>query len=306
MEFEQLRQWVVEGRANKDTLIQAEGDPLWKPLGQFAEFADLLQPQAARSFPGPGVIAPGIVPVELSPDEILARHHDTWFFECFGQGWNLLMKSPGLLICSCLLIGLISFGMGMIPILGPFLGLIFNGPLYGGIYYLFIRQNRDLSPSFSDAFVGFGPSFLNLMLGMIVVGLLAFLSGILGIMGVLGCVFAATKEAWWLLAMLVPLTLIGFVPTIYLSICWNFTLPLIIDKKMDFWPAMELSRRKVSQHWFRMFIFFLLTSILGACGSLFCLVGMILTLPWAIAIIVSAYELLFGAPKELSDAGHLK
>jgi hypothetical protein len=36
---EQLRQWIVEGRANAQTLIQAEGSADWKPLGQFPEFA---------------------------------------------------------------------------------------------------------------------------------------------------------------------------------------------------------------------------------------------------------------------------
>jgi len=36
---EQLRQWITEGRANAQTLVQAEGSADWKPLGQFSEFA---------------------------------------------------------------------------------------------------------------------------------------------------------------------------------------------------------------------------------------------------------------------------
>ena len=36
---EQLRQWIAEGRANTQTLAQAEGSADWKPLGQFPEFA---------------------------------------------------------------------------------------------------------------------------------------------------------------------------------------------------------------------------------------------------------------------------
>ena len=35
---EQLRQWIAEGRANAQTLVQAEGSADWKPLGQFPEF----------------------------------------------------------------------------------------------------------------------------------------------------------------------------------------------------------------------------------------------------------------------------
>jgi hypothetical protein len=40
--LEQLRQWVKEGRADRFTQIRPDGETWWKPLGQFAEFADLF------------------------------------------------------------------------------------------------------------------------------------------------------------------------------------------------------------------------------------------------------------------------
>jgi len=36
---EEIRQWLAEGRAKAETLVQAEGSADWKPLGQFPEFA---------------------------------------------------------------------------------------------------------------------------------------------------------------------------------------------------------------------------------------------------------------------------
>jgi hypothetical protein len=39
---DQLRQWINEGRANAQTLVQAEGSTEWKPLSAFPEFADAL------------------------------------------------------------------------------------------------------------------------------------------------------------------------------------------------------------------------------------------------------------------------
>lgn len=42
---DELRQWITEGRANGQTLVQADGGP-WKPLSSFAEFTGHL-PQAA-------------------------------------------------------------------------------------------------------------------------------------------------------------------------------------------------------------------------------------------------------------------
>jgi TM2 domain-containing membrane protein YozV len=37
----QIREWVAAGRANAQTLAQAEGAVEWKPLGSYPDFADL-------------------------------------------------------------------------------------------------------------------------------------------------------------------------------------------------------------------------------------------------------------------------
>lgn len=47
---EQLRQWIVEGRANAQTLVQVEGSADWKPLGQYPEFA---APSIGTTMPPP-------------------------------------------------------------------------------------------------------------------------------------------------------------------------------------------------------------------------------------------------------------
>ncbi len=39
---EQLRQWIRDGRVNRQTQAKAEGDAEWRPLSAFPEFADLL------------------------------------------------------------------------------------------------------------------------------------------------------------------------------------------------------------------------------------------------------------------------
>jgi hypothetical protein len=51
---EQMRQWIVEGRINGQTPVQATGDTAWKPLAMFAEFSAILPsgPPALPSFAG--------------------------------------------------------------------------------------------------------------------------------------------------------------------------------------------------------------------------------------------------------------
>lgn len=55
---EMVRQWVVERRMNQATLASLEGEGVWKPLGQFPEFADLFAATAGPAAP----VVPGAVP----------------------------------------------------------------------------------------------------------------------------------------------------------------------------------------------------------------------------------------------------
>jgi hypothetical protein len=54
----QIREWIREGRANQGTMAQQAGDSGWKPLGQYAEFADLLGATPPVVPPRPADIAP--------------------------------------------------------------------------------------------------------------------------------------------------------------------------------------------------------------------------------------------------------
>jgi hypothetical protein len=44
---DQLRQWITEGRANSQTMVQGPDSTEWKPLSSFAEFAGLMPAAAA-------------------------------------------------------------------------------------------------------------------------------------------------------------------------------------------------------------------------------------------------------------------
>lgn len=57
--IEQIKEWIKQGRVNHETMAQAAGDAGWKPLAQFAEFADLFPAK-------PPLVAPA--PVSATPD----------------------------------------------------------------------------------------------------------------------------------------------------------------------------------------------------------------------------------------------
>ena len=90
------------------------------------------------------------------------------------------------------------------------------------------------------------------------------------------------------------MTVIGFLllilPGIYLSVAYVFTLPLIADKGLGVWDAMELSRKTVTKQWWKIAGVMGILSILSFLGFLALGIGLI----WAIPLFfVTLYGLLY-------------
>ena len=90
---------------------------------------------------------------------------------------------------------------------------------------------------------------------------------------------------------------IGFIccviPGIYLMVSWCFARVLVIDKKLDFWDAMECSRKVVTRHWFVVFGLIVFASLLMMFGVLALLIGLLITAPIRHAAMMYAYEDIF-------------
>ena len=290
-----IRQWIKEGRANAQTVAKFEGTDAWLPLSDFPEFAP--------DFGAPAPTFPPLVPPEpvsegaFSPNAPVDHDYTIDTPACIGRGWRLFQANAGLFVGATVLLLLISFGCSMVPLLGALASLVISGPLYGGIYMLMLKRVRGQEAAISDLFEGFSKAFLPLMLGQVVVGALTFLSAFL---------FIAAVAAMAILhrPMFIPfgilLAVIGIIPAVYLATCWLFTLPLIIDRGMDFWPAMELSRKTVARHWGQVFILLLLSGLVSMAGILLCWVGLLATFPICIAALMYGYEDIFnpGTTKE--------
>jgi len=255
---EQLRQWITEGRANAQTQVQPEGATGWKSLGTLPELADLF---GAAPGAAPPTIAPP--PITVNTDalaaEILARGYDINIGHCIGRAWELIKGDFWLLVGASLVAGIIAQGLGIIS-------LVIGGPMMGGLYAMFLKKIRGQPVQFGDAFIGFSVAFVPLMLAHIVAGLL---TGV----GLLLCL----------------------IPGIYFGVCWVFTIALVIDKKLEFWPAMELSRKVVSKHWWSLFGLLVVLFLLTLAGMLACCVGVFVTSAIAEIAAIYAYEDIFGA-----------
>jgi hypothetical protein len=201
------------------------------------------------------------------------------------------MANLGLLVGASLLVNVILGISGFFAPIGTVVNVIVGGPLYGGLFLVFLKTVRGHAAGVGDVFGGFGPSFVQLMLGQIVVGVLTALSGIVFIMGVVSMIVLHRMLPGLAMGLL---CVVGIVPAIYLTVAWMFTLPLIIDKHMEFWPAMELSRLTANTHFWPLLGLLVLGSALVVAGFLVCVVGVLITFPIFFGLLAYAYEDLFG------------
>ena len=94
------------------------------------------------------------------------------------------------------------------------------------------------------------------------------------------------------------LTYIGFallvLPGIYLSIAYSFALPLMVDKKLDIWGAMEVSRQAVTKHWFTIFGVNISLVLLVMVSAIPMGIGLIWTIPLLMITQGVMYRKIFG------------
>ena len=305
---EDMRKWIAEGRLNTQTLTKAEGDEEFRPLGGFPEFVDALAAAAAAAEPPPA-------PASVAPPNLQEHDYDLDLGGCISRGWALLKNNFGLLFVGVLIYFLIEgaiAGLGSVPIIGPLFSianLFVVGPLMGGVFYLFIQAIRGQPVEIGDVFAGFRRAFLQLFLGYLIPALLTGLCMIpffvvlaIGIVRVVATAHGASPDPKMIiqafetqLPLLLTVFLICLIPVVYLQISWSFTLPLIIDKQMDFWPAMKTSRKMVGKHWWLVFGLFVLVGLLNVVGVLLCCIGLLFTVPIGLGALMYAYETIFSS-----------
>jgi hypothetical protein len=267
--LEQLEGWIAEGRVDSRSRIRAEGSTEWLAAAAFPELARVLGTPAAGAPPPPpplpGAAFGGEGEASAIAGEILSRPVDLRIESCFSRGWQLLQANFGLLVGAAAIVVLLEVAIAAVPIAGGPALLILGGVLNGGLAWMFLGVKRGLPMNLGDCFAGFRIAFVPLMLGGLV-------SSLLTSVGIALCIL----------------------PGIYLAVSWVFTLLLVADKRLDFWPAMELSRKVVGRIWWPMFGFSILSGLLCFAGILACVVGLFVAVPLVLAAFVYAYDDIFG------------
>jgi hypothetical protein len=215
---DQLREWIADNRANGQTLVQEEGSGVWQPLSALPEFAEALA-GAGASVSAEPALAPAIPVGAGEIERLVGQDYALDVGGCLARGWQLLMQHLFLIFGAASLVWMMMVGSSLACGL---VTLVIGGALYGGLMVLYLKLLRQQPASVTDIFSGFGPWFVQLMF------------------------------VWVVSQVASGVGMFCLLPGIYLKVVWAFGLALAADRRMEFWPALELSRRIVSKHWFHL------------------------------------------------------
>jgi predicted Ser/Thr protein kinase len=268
------RKVEVDVRLDDVVLRTLEKDP--ERRYQHASQVKTAVDNIAGSAPPP---KPAAVDLNAFARNVLARDYVLDIRSCLRRAWKLVRSDFWPCVgVTALLFALLGFassvggnsiqrgpaGHNSAEITSAF-AILVGGPLMGGLLLYFLKKIRNEKASVETIFCGFSHRFLQF-----------FLAG-----------FVTTLLIW-----------LGFLcfalPGIYLLVAWLFTMPLVIDKQIDFWSAMELSRKVITKHWWSFFLFTLILGALGLAGLLALGVGIFVMTPVVLAALLYAYEDIFG------------
>ena len=303
---EDLRRWITEGRVDANTRIQLQGETDWKPLSAFPEFSDVLKTIPPAVAP-PKIIVPSVSDPEVFSAKILGREVTIDAVGYIKRSWELYKNKFSLIFPATLVLFIAASACGGIPYFGVIISIVLNGVFYGGLYWFFLRVIRGEKAELMDIFAGFSRFVQQLMLGGAVTNLLSLcamaLAGLPFLLSFIPAIFSmARHQEVNPDAIVAAFGVFGAISLLFVVVIafaifamWMFTLPLIIDKGLDFWPAMELSRKVFWKNWKSLSLLVLLSGLVGASGVILCFIGVFFTAPISFGAIAYAYEDIFGS-----------
>ena len=228
------------------------------------------------------------------------------------RGWEILQRDMGAYVVFTLLSGMINVIVAILAAIGNLLQLGISGPLSAGPLIYAFKSCRRQQREFGDFLLGFN-YWVNLLVTILMLTcfnlLLLLPFALVTIAQMLGTVAPLLRDQvsveevssdlyWqllpWILFLGLSMLGIGYA----LRVLYAFTFPLILDRKLEFWPAMELSRRIISKRWAAILGLLVLTDLINLGGALLFLIGLLVTMPLTQCILAVAYEDIVGLEAE--------
>jgi hypothetical protein len=219
--------------------------------------------------------------------------------DCISQAWDRIRDQYWLFVGLC--------------VAGLFLGsavpmALLMGPLFCGIFYAYLEKWRGRKAGFEMLFKAFDagwfvPSLVATLVFMAAMMLLLMPVIVIAVAGgILAGVAANARrgsvpEIGFVLVVLAAFAVVFFI-ALFLGLFFNFTYPLIVDRRLNGLEALKTSFRASLANIWGLMGLMLTTMVMGLAGALCCYVGAFLVLPITFGAQTAAYVKVFG----LSDS----
>jgi uncharacterized membrane protein len=226
-------------------------------------------------------------------NSLMQQGYDLNVTECISQGWKILNQNLGGFIGFVLLSVLLCFAS--LCLCG--IPLLFAGNLFAGFYIVAMKIQKQQPVTFENFFDGFRNSnFPQILLETLVIGAITAVIYIPVYAVQLSLQFSNMQntDPGKFLIVYGLASLIGWIALMFIGIIYMFAIPLIIDQRIEFWPAMETSRKIVMQRWASFVLLSILLSLLSFAGTLLCGIGLLWTTPLYFCSIMAAYDQVVG------------
>lgn len=246
-------------------------------------------------------------------DELLAHGYDFNMGKYMGDGWDLFKKGAG----SYIGFTVVFFVIVMVLVFIPFVNMLVSVFEYVMISGIFIYSRNLLNgkgefANFFEGFNSFGQIFL-FMLVMLAFTMPAVIIFIIYLLpdGFMNSAMNGFADAEFLaeellasfqenIGAIIFLYIALLLYVIYLYISYSFTLVLIVDRKMRFWDAMELSRKVVAKNFFSFFGMYIVLWLVLTMGVIItCGLGLIIAFPYISLVVFSAYNDIIGPEEDV-------
>ena len=169
-------------------------------------------------------------------------------------GWQLVKADMGNYVLLAVVAAVLS---SAVPV-------VLQGPMTAGMHIFTMKKIAGRRGELNDLFTGFN-FFVPTLVASLLIGLFASI-------GMLLCI----------------------IPGLVVAAMYKFTYLFILDKRMDFWPAMQASHAVVKNDYVGFTLFMLLLALINLLGVLCCIVGVLVTIPLSVAAITVAYQEIVG------------
>ncbi len=234
-------------------------------------------------------------------EEALSRRYDFGVSDLLGEAWRLTKGTKGIIIGGFVVFYAALFAvMNILTIVLTIFGV-------AGVAGLGLMSGDDGSMAVGAMFA--------FMIGSMLLGFLAtamvypFLAGInmVGIRAAAGqpvrfgemfSHFGRSVPVVITALLMSVLIMVGYflfvIPGIYLSVAYMLAIPLVVERGLSPWQALETSRKAIGQHWFKVFGLLMIFGVLMALSGLTLFIGLLWLIPLMVVAIGVLYRTIFG------------